>query len=251
MQKWAYLRHHYHRKFCLTCLDPTLQISSVQACDNPSTDANDSVHDVPSEASLDIVQCAVCEMPCFDFMKCFVCNKFVHEFCSKSEASNAICQLCSNEKDISTERSQAAESLKRQATRMRNRPEKFLTEVEIEHNVLIPLPNVDRGKGDPRNVMAVVTERVHNGYKLGTSGGMLLGSYTRNQFELSDSQFLGKETVDNTSEISLRVCGGQGFTKCENSASGKLRCNTKRCVCKKAAVLCNSRCHPNIACNNK
>jgi hypothetical protein len=158
------------QEICLTCLDPTLQISSVQACDNPSTDANDSVHDVPSEASLDIVQCAVCEMPCFDFMKCFVCNKFVHEFCSKSEASNAICQLCSNEKDISTERSQAAESLKRQATRMRNRPEKFLTEVEIEHNVLIPLPNVDRGKGDPRNVMAVVTERVHNGYKLGTSG---------------------------------------------------------------------------------
>jgi hypothetical protein len=63
--------------------DPTLQMSSVQACDNPSTDANDFVHDVPSEASLDIVQCAVCEMACFDFMKCSVCNKFVHELCSK------------------------------------------------------------------------------------------------------------------------------------------------------------------------
>jgi hypothetical protein len=71
--------------------DPTLQISSVQACDNPSTDANDFVHDVPSEASLDIVQCAVCGMACFDFMKCSVCNKFVHELCSKSEASKAIC----------------------------------------------------------------------------------------------------------------------------------------------------------------
>lgn len=72
-------------------------------------------------------------MPCFDFMKCSVCNKFVHELCSKSEASNAICQLlvCSNEKDISTKRSQAAESLTRQATRMRNRSEKNLTEVEI------------------------------------------------------------------------------------------------------------------------
>ena len=70
---------------------------------------------------------------------------------------------------------------------MRNRSEKFLTEVQIGQNVLIPIPNVDRGKGDPRNVMAVVTERVHNGYKLGTSGGMLLGSYTSNQFELSDS----------------------------------------------------------------
>ena len=96
----------------------------LQFSDNPSTD--DSVHDVPSEASLDIVQCAVCDMPCFDFMKCSVCNKFVHQLCSESEASNATCQLCSNEKDISIERSQAAESLKRQATRMRNRSEKIL-----------------------------------------------------------------------------------------------------------------------------
>ena len=47
--------------------DPTLHISSVQGCDNPSTDANDSVHDVQSEVSLEKVQCAVCEMPCFDF----------------------------------------------------------------------------------------------------------------------------------------------------------------------------------------
>jgi hypothetical protein len=135
---------------------------------------------------------------------------------------------------------------------MRNRSEKFLTEVEIGQNVLIPIPNVDRGKGDPRNVMAVVTERVHNGYKLGTSGGMLLGSYTRNEIELSDSQFLDTETVDKTSEISLRnavrsvsVCGGQGLP---NVGAVQLRCNTKRCACKKAAVLCNNRCYPNIAC---
>jgi hypothetical protein len=33
--------------------DPTLQISPVKAFDNLSTDANDSIHDVPSEASLD------------------------------------------------------------------------------------------------------------------------------------------------------------------------------------------------------
>ena len=50
---------------------------------------------------------------------------------------------------------------------------------------------------------------------------------------------------------SISVCGGQGFTKCGCSANGKLRCNTKTCACKKAAMLCNSRCHPNIACNNK
>ena len=123
---------------------------------------------------------------------------------------------------------------------------------------MIPIPNVDRGTGDPRKVMTVVTESVHNGYKLGTSGGMLLGLCTINQFELSVSTFLDKETVDKTSEIALRnagrsvsVCGDQGFTKCGCSASGKLRCNTKICACKKVAMLCNSRCHPNIACNNK
>ena len=100
--------------------DPTLQISSVQACDNPSTDANDSVHDVPSEASLDIVQCAVCEMPCFDFINVPLAINLFTNFAQSQEASNAICQLCSNEKDISTERSQTADSLKRQATRVQN-----------------------------------------------------------------------------------------------------------------------------------
>lgn len=44
--------------------DPTLHISSVQACDSPSTDANDSVHDVPSEASFDIVN--------MQYVKCLV-----------------------------------------------------------------------------------------------------------------------------------------------------------------------------------
>lgn len=52
--------------------------------------------------------------------------------------------------------------------------------------------------------MAVVTERVYTDYKLGTSGGMLLGSYTRNQFELSDSQFLDKEC--NLISIALKLC---------------------------------------------
>jgi hypothetical protein len=63
-----------------------------------------------------------------------------HFIKSKQGISNAICPLCSNEKDISIERSQAAESLKRQATRMRNRSEKILTEVEIGQNKLRLMP---------------------------------------------------------------------------------------------------------------
>jgi hypothetical protein len=35
---------------------------------------------------------------------------------------------------------------------MRNLSERILTEVEVGKNILIPIPIVDRGKGDPRNL---------------------------------------------------------------------------------------------------
>jgi hypothetical protein len=49
-------------------------------------------------------------------------------------------------------------------------------------------------KGDPRNLLAVVLSREEHGYKLGTKSGVLRGLYTRNQFELSDNNFLAKDT---------------------------------------------------------
>jgi hypothetical protein len=65
--------------------------------------------------------------------------------------------------------------MKRQATRMRNLSERILSDVDIGTNVLIPIPNVDRGKGDPRNVLAVVINKDELGYKLGTKSGTLRG----------------------------------------------------------------------------
>jgi hypothetical protein len=97
--------------------------------------------------------------------------------------------LCSNEEVISEERQNASESMRRQANRMRNLSERILTEVEVGKNILIPIPMVDRGKGDPRNLQAVVLSREEHGYKLGTKSGVLRGLYTRNQFELSDNNF--------------------------------------------------------------
>jgi hypothetical protein len=47
-------------------------------------------------------------------------------------------------------------------------------------------------KGDPRNLLAVILSREEHGYKLGTKSGVLRGLYTRNQFELSDNNFLKK-----------------------------------------------------------
>jgi hypothetical protein len=42
---------------------------------------------------------------------------------------------------------------------MRNLSERILTEVEVEKNIFIPIPMVDRGEGDPRNLLAVVLSR--------------------------------------------------------------------------------------------
>jgi hypothetical protein len=54
---------------------------------------------------------------------------------------------------------------------MRNLSERILTEVEVEKNIFM----VDRGKGDPRNLLAVVLSREEHGYKLGTKSGVLRG----------------------------------------------------------------------------
>ncbi|CAG2197010.1 unnamed protein product [Mytilus edulis] len=114
----------------------------------------------------------------------------------------------------------------KQAVRMRNLSERVLTEVDIGANVLVAIPHVDRGKGDPRNLMAVVTGKEEHGYKLGIKDGILRGLYTRNQFELSDSNFIAIHCVNYDNEISFRkavskvsLCDGQGYTKCGCSAS--------------------------------
>ncbi|CAG2205715.1 unnamed protein product [Mytilus edulis] len=107
---------------------------------------------------------------------------------------------------------------------------------ETGANVLVAIPHVDRGKGDPRNLMAVVTGKEEHGYKLGIKDGILRGLYTRNQFELSDtcdSNFIAIQCVNHYNEISFRkavskvsLCDGQGYTKCGCSASVQDACST-------------------------
>ncbi|CAG2258172.1 unnamed protein product [Mytilus edulis] len=179
------------------------------------------------ETELDVHVCAVCENLCFSNIQCSTCAQYIHELCSKGNISDTItCHLCSNEEVIRNERRHASDSMTKQAVRMRNLSERVLTEVDVGANVLVAIPHVDRGKGDPRNLMAVVTGKEEHGYKLGIKDGILRGLYTRNQFELSDSNFIAIHCVNYDNEISFRkavskvsLCDGQGYTKCGCSAS--------------------------------
>ena len=61
--------------------------------------------------------------------------------------------------------------------------ERMIKRSRLEHapgnpgdNVTVPIPLVDRGRGDPRNIMGVIIDRDNNDlYRIAVRGGMLQG----------------------------------------------------------------------------
>ena len=52
-------------------------------------------------------------------------------------------------------------------------------------NVAVPMPLVDRGHGDPRNILGVILDHDENDmYTICVKAGILNGKYSRNQFDL-------------------------------------------------------------------
>ena len=150
----------------------------------------------------------------------------------------------------SNHRTRAREGLMKQAQRMvKSVPGK------IGDNVTVPVPLVDRGRGDARNIMGIILDRDDNDlYRIAVKGSLLNRKYARNQFGLCNNIAITKICFSRE-EISLRNavqhesrCGGQGFVKC--NCTGRVKCQTNRCKCFKAKVDCNSRCHSSITCEN-
>ena len=120
--------------------------------------------------------------------------------------------------------------------------------------MFVPIPDVDRGRADFRNIKAVVIEADDSGnYKLGTEHGVLSQMYVRSQLEPSVEKLFNVADVPSRT-VSLREAArsssiglGQGFFKCTCTTG----CNNKRCKCKKADKICNSRCHNSNSCKNK
>ncbi|XP_045455800.1 uncharacterized protein LOC123665556 [Melitaea cinxia] len=82
----------------------------------------------------------------------------------------------------------------------------------------------------------------------------MTNQYCRSEFGICNQTFLEVADVNQGSEISLRtaatkhsVGSGQGFVRC----SCYKNCSTNRCQCKKALILCNSKCHQSKPCKNK
>lgn len=128
-----------------------------------------------------------------------------------------------------------------------------LTPVLVGSNVLVKVPDVDRGRVAARSVLAVVTEVTSDGlYRLGTKNGALERLYARNEFIIADSNFITAQDVP-SSTLSLRKASAlnsgskQGFVFCNCARY----CINNKCKCRSNNVQCNSKCHSNNACKNK
>jgi len=118
---------------------------------------------------------------------------------------------------------------------------------------VVRVPDLDRGRLAPRNVLAVVVDVISSGlYVLVTKEGLLERLYARNAFTTADNNFIEAHDVPSRS-LSLRsaslVTSGskQGFVSCHC----KRYCVDKECKCLSKNIKCISKCHSNSSCKNK
>ena len=139
---------------------------------------------------------------------------------------------------------------------MISRSNQILRPIDIGDNVTIPIPSVDKGRGDRRNILYLVTHFSSHTeqYKLGTRHGLLNSTFSMSQFMSSIFHGFSEGEVDSNTEISVReaarlqsIGDGECFAKC----SCKTGCARKTCKCARSNVSCNSRCHNSNSCQNK
>ena len=125
--------------------------------------------------------------------------------------------------------------------------------VDIGTYVVARVPDLDRGRLAPRNVLAVVVDVNSSGlYLLGTKEGLLERLYARNEFTTTDNNFNEAHDVPSSSltlrSASMITYGSkQGFVSCHC----KRYCIDKKCRCPSKNLKCNSKCHSNSSCKNK
>ena len=173
------------------------------------------------------------------------------------ELSPAPSPLTQRQTLIQAHRQGARVSQGSQAEWMIKRRRLEMPSVKRGDTVAVSIPQVDRGRGDPRNILGLVLDHDHETdlYRIAVKAGVLKDRYSRNQFDSCPERLLTEEDINEEKSVSLReavnhqsTCGGQGFKKC-NCAS--MQCKSNRCACYKAKVLCNSRCHASLKCKNK
>ncbi|XP_045450004.1 uncharacterized protein LOC123658697 [Melitaea cinxia] len=151
-------------------------------------------------------------------------------------------------------REKAHLNLVKQAKRMKTASDQSHPPLKVGDNVTIPIPDVDKGKAELRNLIGVVLEvTCEQLYRIGTKSGILEKFYCRSEFDGCKEKFIRQDEVPNVT-ITLRTAAknaaigtGQGFARCVCSTG----CKNNKYLCKKKRLVCNSKCHNSLSCMNK
>jgi len=197
----------------------------------------------------------ICEKESSGAHKCAVCDQFVHAICggysedSEGFGLKVTCNFCVRKTRINIEREGAKSGQEQQVQKMVSLSNLRLPAVDIGTNVVVRVPDLDRGRLAHRNVLADV---ISSGlYLLGTKEGLLERLYARSEFTTADN-FIEAHDVPSSS-LSLRsalmITSGnkQGFVSCHR----KRCCIDKKCKCLSKNMKCNSKCHYDSSCKNK
>ena len=128
-----------------------------------------------------------------------------------------------------------------------------LPAAQIGDNVASPILQVDRGRGDPRNIVGIVIDwnPEMDSYKIAVKAGFLRDKYFRNQFDVCPKNLISQADINQCPSERLSLNNQsvvvRDFKKC-NCVSKQ--CKSNRCTCYKARVKCNSRCHSSLTCYN-
>jgi hypothetical protein len=157
--------------------------------------------------------------------------------------------------DIKRARKRSLSGQQVQADSLTKNTKTKLTVLSKGDTVIIPIPSVNRGPADERNIKGVVMNvNEHGGYKIGSKVGQIKRYTSRNQVKFVANATLDVSDVP-VSDMSVReivskisLSGGQGFVHCQCK---KGNCKSGRCKCRRWKVMCNSRFHMSLSCSNK
>ena len=160
------------------------ELLPTTACDNnnlPSSSASNNIEPLPSnstEYNIEAPNCSTTEAPLHNI------NKPESNEITAPEAGDSITDLPfdadvqSKSVDqriecIANQRKRTCESELAQAERMVKRSRIELKAGQIGDNVAVPIPMVDRGRDDPRNILGVIVDKDENNlYRIAVKDGI-------------------------------------------------------------------------------
>lgn len=174
------------------------------------------------------------------------------------------------------ERKKSVSCLQKQAEKILKSSSSRFDPLEIGSTVRVSNPDVDRARGAPRNLLAIVINVENDFYKLceytyisifqiftkdecfmfniGTEHGPLKHKYTRSELVPYKEKLLNIPKSIKEKELTLREAAGlssisdtQGYQRCHC----KTKCKNNKCACRPSGKLCNSKCHGSLICENK